>query len=703
MENEKNNTLTQNDILEGIRTLNAIYSAMMIGSQVAIEKFIAKKKIPRNARKFFISEMARSLDQIPDVRQELEQAQKFRQLGGAWSLPKIPIKNPFNRNKKGSVSVPTLPGELQPQSQPLPLDATQPLPVVSSLSANDSVKGGPESSESSISPDATATDTQVCTQNKENDMSAETQQEMEKEYIDALISSKMMLGKGIFKKIIQVSSNIVERIIDYTTGGILNKPPAELAGETNKIILVLSMVLKDLSTDEKQIQAMKDISEALTKSFLDVMDIIAPTIKEIVSKTFDNISSIGMQGASGSMRIFISMSKAAISEIPIAGGIINLILAFGESFNVFSKIVSTFMSRSSHMSNDVVNAFMQARAKFEESFARHKREIQNARNSINTLTNPTQSIVNTVAEVVPGLPQSSPLQSSVSNVVPSLNASATDQSENPFVPVSIPRGKGLFDNRTREEKAIDLVNQKATTELNNAEKKGQLANQSNAQLESRRQMLEAQKQSTKQRQEAYNARIEANNPNILSRSFSKVGQRFQNFKDQRAQTQLEKNISKLEKQYEVDKKNADIAQEKANKARERASSLNLSFSQKQEAEQAKKEAEEQLTESNRKLKEAEDNLKKEVGPTRFEKFKGNFKGLFTRTKPKQVQTGGKYKYKYKYNHKTKKRIKRTGGNYRYIKTKSKLKVERKIKRKGNKSKRKMKQKKYLNKTKRSRK
>ena len=89
MENGKNNTLTQNDILEGIRTLNAIYSAMMIGSQVAIEKFIAKKKIPHHARKFFISEMARSLDQIPDIRQQLEQAQKIRQVGGL-SFPKIP-------------------------------------------------------------------------------------------------------------------------------------------------------------------------------------------------------------------------------------------------------------------------------------------------------------------------------------------------------------------------------------------------------------------------------------------------------------------------------------------------------------------------------------------------------------------------------------------------------------------------------------
>ena len=692
MENGKNNTLTQNDILEGIRTLNAIYSAMMIGSQVAIEKFIAKKKIPRNARKFFISEMARSLDQIPDVRQELEQAKKFRQLGGAsWSLPKIPIKNPFNRNKNGSVSVPTSPGQLQPQPLSLPLDATQP-PLVN-LSANDSVQGGPESSESSISPDAT--DTHTPRQNEENDMSAETQQEMEKEYIDALVSSKMMLGKSIFKKIIQVSSNIVERIIDYTTGGILNKPPAELAGETNKIILVLSMVLKDLSTDERQIQAMKDISEALTKTFLDVMDVVAPTIKQIVSKTFDNISSIGMQGATGSMRVFISMSKAAISEIPIVGGIINLILAFGESFNVFSKIVSTFMTRGSHMSNDVVNAFMQARAKFEESFARHKMNIEKTRNAINTLTNPTQSIVNTVAEVVPELSQSSPLPSSVSDVVPTLNSSTTDQSETPFVPVSIPRSKGFFDNRTREEKVIDSANQKATTELNNAEKKGQVANQLNTQLESTRQLLEAQKQSTKQRQEAYNARIDSNKPNILSRSFSNVGQRFQNFKDQRAQTQLEKNISKLEKQYEVDKKNADIAQEKANKARERASSLNLSFSQKQEAERAKKEAEEQLTESNRKLKEAEDNLKKEVGLTRFEKFKG----LFTRSKP-PLKGGGKYnKYKYK----TKKRIKRTGCKYRHVKTNSNLKVACKIKRKANKSKRKVKQKKYLNKTKRSRK
>jgi hypothetical protein len=372
MENEKNNSaLTQNDILEGIRTLNAIYSAMMIGSQVAIEKFMEKKKMPHHARKFFISEMAKSLDQMPDVRQQLKlkqlQASQPRKIGGGL-LSRMNTMNPMNLvNQKKTVPLSV---STNTSIASLPLDATKSIPVpvgvpVDEMNQNET--------------------------NEQDSGSAESQKEMEKQAIDAIISGKMLIGKSIFKKIIQVSSNIFERIIDYATGGILNKPPSELAGETNKIVLVLSMVLKDLSTDERQIQAMKDISEALTKTLLDVMDVIAPAVKQIVSKTFDNMSSIGEQGASGSMRVFISAAKAAISEIPIVGGIINLILAFGESFNVFSKIVSTLMSKGSNMSNDVVNAFMQARAKFEESFAKYKRDIETAKRTINTLTTPMQS------------------------------------------------------------------------------------------------------------------------------------------------------------------------------------------------------------------------------------------------------------------------------------------------------------------------
>ena len=653
MENGKNNTLTQNDILEGIRTLNAIYSAMMIGSQVAIEKFIAKKKLPHHARKFFISEMVRSLDQIPDIRQQLEQAQKIRQVGGL-SFPKIPTRfNPFNKNVNGApVSASTTPGssappallQSQPMSTPLPLDATQSIPVAEP-----------------IIPIAEPIDAEsVNNNNQDDDALPETQQQMESQAIDAMISSQMMMGKTIFKKIVQVSSNIVERIIDYTTGGILNKPPAELAGETNKIILVLSMVLKDLSTDEKQIQAMKDISEALTKTFLDVMDVIAPTIKQIVGKTFDNISSIGMQGASGSMRVFISMSKAAISEIPIVGGIINLILAFGESFNVFSKILSTLMTRGSHMSNDVVSAFMQARAKFEESFAKHKQDINKVRATINTLSNPTQSIGKTIEQIVPG-------------IVPTLNPSIADQSDAPFAPVNIPR-TGIIDKRTREEKAIHSANQKATTELENATIKQNVVDKSNAELESRRQLLKVQQAANEKRKDAYRTRIESNKPNILSRSLYNVKENWQERKDEKAQTQLQKNISKLEQNLRNEQQNAGIAQENANKAQQRASTLNQSFSQKQEAERAKKEAEDTLMNSNMKLKEAEDNLRKEVGPTRFEKFKG----VFTRSKP---QRGGKYK------HKTKKLIKKN----KYTKSNSKYKSKNKI----NITKRKMKRNKYF--------
>lgn len=328
MEINKSEALTKDDILETIRTLNAINSAIMVGAHVAIEKFMAHKNVSSKHRKFFINEIAKSLVSNPEIRNQVIKIQR----GGLFGRSKQ-ITNPVNQ---------------------MPLQNQSPN---SSATDNLSIESG----EVGVNGDGS---------------NESFQSNMEDTFIESMMENYGTVTKGIFKKIVQVSSNIFGKLINFATGGILYKPPEELTSETNKIILVLSMVLKDLSTDENQIQAMKDISEAFTKTMLDVMDVILPSVKMMVSKTFDNISTIGAQSASGGMKVFISTAKAAISEVPIVGGIINLILAFGEAFNVFSKILSTLTTSGSNMSKDFVDAYIKARNKFEESFAKHNLKVK---------------------------------------------------------------------------------------------------------------------------------------------------------------------------------------------------------------------------------------------------------------------------------------------------------------------------------------
>jgi hypothetical protein len=388
MEINKSEALTKDDILETMRTLNAINSAVMVGAHVAIEKFMARKNISKHHRKFFINEIAKSLVQNPQIKQQVVEIQR----GGF-----VDILKKITKNK----------GKSTPASAFIPVTTSSPeisskIDKTTTYSANTFKGSAPTPAPDNIPvaevvKDETIPTAQLVssppTQNNVNgDESDESfQSTMESALIESMMDNYSIISKGVFKKIVQVSSNIFEKLINLATGGILYKSPEELTSETNKIILVLSMVLKDLSTDEKQIQAMKDISEAFTKTMLDVMDVILPSVKMMVSKTFDNISTIGAQSASGGMKVFISTAKAAISEVPILGGIINLILAFGEAFNVFSKILSTLTTSGSNMSKDFVDAYIKARNKFEESFTRHKLEIEELR----TLRDSSIPIANT--------------------------------------------------------------------------------------------------------------------------------------------------------------------------------------------------------------------------------------------------------------------------------------------------------------------
>lgn len=154
---------------------------------------------------------------------------------------------------------------------------------------------------------------------------------------------------AFIKKIIIVTDFFISRIIDYVTHDTLNTPVNELTANTNKRVLVLAAYLRAVANNPEQIEAIREISEALGVLGIEFVDSIRPAIDKMVDKLSETSERVASQAASGAMKTFIAISTSLIAEVPGVGGVVDLIISFAIGFNSIMRVVRTFVSNNSSL------------------------------------------------------------------------------------------------------------------------------------------------------------------------------------------------------------------------------------------------------------------------------------------------------------------------------------------------------------------
>jgi len=187
---------------------------------------------------------------------------------------------------------------------------------------------------------------------------------------------------AIVKKIVMVTDFFISNLLDFATQGALNMPLSELTKNTNTKILVLAAYLRNLSNSPEQLEAIREISEALGKIGIEMVDVITPAIQKMTDKLLLTFKEAGSQAAEGAMKTFIAISSAIISAIPGVGGVINLVISLAIGFNSVMKVVRTFTENNA----EVVVDGAETTKKSIDILNRGKNELSS---SVNKLLPPT--------------------------------------------------------------------------------------------------------------------------------------------------------------------------------------------------------------------------------------------------------------------------------------------------------------------------
>ena len=135
-------------------------------------------------------------------------------------------------------------------------------------------------------------------------------------------------------KIIGVFSDSIAPVIEEVVfGDLADKPWNEVAPKITRIINEKKDYLDKMSRDPEIQKALKEWAEAYATIGIQTTEAIRPSLDMMIDEALDALSKAGSRAATGAINTGMNITEAAIGEIPVAGGIISLIIALVRGVN----------------------------------------------------------------------------------------------------------------------------------------------------------------------------------------------------------------------------------------------------------------------------------------------------------------------------------------------------------------------------------
>ena len=145
-------------------------------------------------------------------------------------------------------------------------------------------------------------------------------------------------------------SNLIDMAMEMTgEKKILDTPINQLSPDLNKKVLLLAGVLKELSTNPATKQAVKEIAQAIAVTVVEILKEIQPQVNKVTDQATEMLEQVAEKMVSGATGTGVTVAQAFISEIPLVGGVINLMIAIAKGFNTLMMTFKVFMDKSSPM------------------------------------------------------------------------------------------------------------------------------------------------------------------------------------------------------------------------------------------------------------------------------------------------------------------------------------------------------------------
>jgi hypothetical protein len=135
-------------------------------------------------------------------------------------------------------------------------------------------------------------------------------------------------------KIIAVFTDTIAPVLEEAIfGDLANKPWDEIAPKITRILNEKKDYYDKMSRDPEIQQALKQWAEAYATIGIQTTEAIRPSINMMIDEAMEMLFSAGSRASRGVINTTLNLTEAAIGEIPVAGGIIDLVLAIIRGVN----------------------------------------------------------------------------------------------------------------------------------------------------------------------------------------------------------------------------------------------------------------------------------------------------------------------------------------------------------------------------------
>ena len=225
-----------------------------------------------------------------------------------------------------------------------------------------------------------------------------------------LIDSAKRIFNGSLKAIDSFIPNSI--IADYFNPDLVNGQWSDIAPNLVNNINQSGELVSNAVKDPEVRKALKKAIAVYGEALKTVYGMAEPTVNELTDKFWLTINDIGVKSARGATNATIDTLAAAVAEIPVAGGLVDIFIAGGKWFNaIASGFIAPAITGSGDVTGKAIYTGRQGIAFGEKYGPELSESASDLKNAISNVSNNTQqstsSSKNTNTSSKPSLPNGS--------------------------------------------------------------------------------------------------------------------------------------------------------------------------------------------------------------------------------------------------------------------------------------------------------
>jgi hypothetical protein len=183
--------------------------------------------------------------------------------------------------------------------------------------------------------------------------------------------------------VVENSAAAVLQNVEYQILGDLGENPSQgtILDKLQSSQLIIGQMTKDPEVQE----AIKGLAEEVAILSIQMLDTVKPTVDRITDKALESLNNVADKATKGLINTGLNIVEAILGEIPVAGGVIALIVAFVRGFNTAMLAAAPGVEFSAESFFTAIITALNMVQLFSVEQAKIIKKVETVKNSIDNL------------------------------------------------------------------------------------------------------------------------------------------------------------------------------------------------------------------------------------------------------------------------------------------------------------------------------